>query len=277
MENSAMTKSLPSATGEPLDFAALYAVEDRHFWFRERNRVIAAMVAQLTAPLAPGYRVLEVGCGTGNVLRVLEEVCRDGEVIGSELFEEGLAYARTRCHCPVLRADIFDLPFDAPFDVIGMFDVLEHLEDDRGALKALQEALTPGGALLLTVPINPRLWSYADELAGHYRRYERRGLVELLEAVGYQVEYHTPFMAALYPLMWLGRRYATLRNQQRSNPQSRSKLFARDLQVRPIMNRVLTWLHHWEAGMIARRKRLPWGTSMLVVARKPPVAVVKAA
>ena len=68
----------------------LFAIEDRHFWFRARNRIISTLVKQITAALSPGYRVLEVGCGTGNVLCVLQQVCTGGAVVGLDLFEDGL-------------------------------------------------------------------------------------------------------------------------------------------------------------------------------------------
>jgi SAM-dependent methyltransferase len=266
MSNPVCPSSATAAA--PLDFAALHAVEDHHFWFQERNRVLAAVIDRLTCQLAHGYRVLEVGCGTGNVLRMLEDVCCDGEVIGTDLFDEGLVFARRRCRCAVVQADIFDLPFTEPFEVIGLFDVLEHLPDDRGALEALHAALVPGGALVLTVPAHQALWSYADEYAGHYRRYAASDLLELLERTGFQVEYCTPFMAALYPLLWLGRRWASLWNDRRPVPDSRDTLFARELQLGRVVNRLLTWLHHWETPVIARQGKLPWGVSLLAVARK---------
>ena len=165
-------------------------------------------------------------------------------------------------------ADLFALPVAAPFDVIGLFDVLEHLADDRAALAALCVRTGSGRRLVVTVPAQPTLWSYADEYAGHYRRYTPRDLVQLLEQAGFRVEYHTPFMAALYPLLWLGRRLAAVRNRRRLAPKGRRELFAQELKVRPWLNRVLTWLHRWEAPWIARRGQLPWGTSLLAVARK---------
>ncbi|HLH74247.1 MAG TPA: class I SAM-dependent methyltransferase, partial [Chloroflexota bacterium] len=75
---------------DPLYFASLYAIEDRHFWFQGRNRIIGILVKQEVARLTSDYRVLEVGCGTGNVLRILRQVCTHGHVIGMDLFGEGL-------------------------------------------------------------------------------------------------------------------------------------------------------------------------------------------
>ena len=151
---------------DPYYFAPLAAIEDRHFWFRARNRTLAALLARLTAPLADGYRVLEVGCGTGNVLRVLEQTCRRGLVVGMDLYGEGLTFARGRTHCPLVRGDMSHPPFEARFDLIGLFDVLEHLADDRRVLRDVRAMLAPGGRLVLTVPAHPELWSYFDEEIG---------------------------------------------------------------------------------------------------------------
>src|SRR5690349_10563409 len=99
-----MPDALPAAdhsSYEPAYFAQLFAIEDRHFWFRARNRVLGRLVAGLTRGLPPGYRVLEVGCGTGTVLHTLEQACPAGTVIGMDLFAEGLAFARRRTTCPL--------------------------------------------------------------------------------------------------------------------------------------------------------------------------------
>src|SRR5262245_10382506 len=84
----------------PACFAALFEVEDRHFWFAARNRAIAGVVAHATRGLARGYRVLEVGCGTGCTLRMLQDQCTGGRVFGMDLFIEGLRYARRRTSVP---------------------------------------------------------------------------------------------------------------------------------------------------------------------------------
>jgi SAM-dependent methyltransferase len=251
-------------------FAALFAAEDRHFWFRARNRVLGRIVRKLTTCLPPGYRVLEVGCGTGNVLRVLEDVCHAGEVIGSDLFDVGLRFARQRVFCRLVRADVHDLPFRAPFDLVGMFDVLEHLADDRRALRCLFGALAPGGRLVLTVPAYTALWSYADECAGHYRRYAPAELRRALAETGFRVEYLSPFMMPLAPLMWLGRRLAALRNRFAFRAKASARELAlRELQTGTVVNRCLDALLALEAPLLTRGWRLPVGTSLLAVAARP--------
>ena len=257
----------PTPTDTDPDFASLFAAEDRHFWFRARNRVLGELLRTITASMPAGYRVLEVGCGNGNVLRVLEHVCDRGTVIGVDVVKERLRLARHRVRCQLIQADINNWPFRTPFDVIGLFDVLEHLSDDRRLLRQLYHGLAPGGHLVLTVPAHRHLWSYSDVYAKHYRRYAPKELEEALGESGFAVEYLSPFMGVLYPLMWLGRRLAAWGQPTGAQCPVR-EMFHRELRIIPVFNDLLSWLLGMEAQRIARRERLPLGTSLLAVARR---------
>jgi SAM-dependent methyltransferase len=248
---------------DPAHFAPLVAVEDRHFWFRARNRIISMLARQAVAEFAAGYRVLEVGCGDGNVLRFLEEACPDGLVVGMDYFLEGLVYARGRCSCPLVQGDLKIPPFGKTFHLIGIFDVLEHLPDDRQVLRDLWRILDAKGKLLLTVPADPALWSAFDEAAGHCRRYRKGELEEKLAECGYKVEYLTPYMAGIYPLVWLSRRFS-----HGSGPDERARAVERDLRVVPVLNGMLSMVLSQELRWIRRRQSLRTGTSLLAVARK---------
>jgi SAM-dependent methyltransferase len=250
---------------DPSYFPKLAAIEDRHFWFRARNRAIGALVAELARGLPPEYRVLEAGCGTGNALRVLEQVCPRGSVIGMDLFPEGLRFARRRVRCPLVAGDMARPPFRTRFELIGLFDVLEHHPDDAAVLAHIRSLLAPGGKLVLTVPAHPSLWSYFDEESRHCRRYEERELRDKLAAAGFQVDYLTPYMAATFPLMWAGRRLASFLDRR-----PRGQLAARELRVTPGINGLLALLLAPETRWIARRKRLPMGSSLLAVATAGP-------
>jgi SAM-dependent methyltransferase len=250
-------------------FVQLQAIEDRHFWFRTRNKVISIVVSQITANMAPGYRVLEVGCGTGNVLRLLEQTCKNGVVMGIDLFAEGLQYARRRTTCQVVQADIHAPPFATQFHLIGLFDVLEHLPDDMQVLRNMHTMLAQGGILLLTVPAHPSLWSYFDEASRHCRRYQVSNLESKLNNTGYQIEYLTQYMVSIFPLLWLGRRLKSLIDRRPSGSADRTDALARaELGITPVANGLLAFLLALEARLIARRCRLPIGTSLLAIARK---------
>lgn len=257
---------------DPDFFAPLFEAEDRHFWFRARNQVIAGLVSRITAGLAPGYRFLEVGCGDGNVLRVLERVCHSGTIIGMDLFAEGLRYARLRTSCPLVQGDVHANPFAMQFEFIGLFDVLEHLPDDMQVLGDIRGMLAPGGALMLTVPAHQSLWSYFDDASHHCRRYEQLELDTKLQRAGHRVEYISQYMMSIFPLVWLGRRMASLVKRSRKggarSPQQTHQLAVDELRVRPGVNGVLTWVLSQESRLIAARKHLPIGTSLVAVARK---------
>jgi SAM-dependent methyltransferase len=244
-------------------FAPLFAVEDRHFWFNARNRILEAAVAPLIASLPDGYRVLEAGCGTGFVLRMLERLFHRGEVIGLDPYGEALDFARRRVGCSLVQGDVFHWPFDEPFHLIGFFDVLEHLEDDVAALRQLRKSLTVGGRLVLTVPAHRALWSYADAEAHHCRRYGTSELTKALVNAGFEVEYMTQFMSYLYPIVWLTRRLA----RRGDGPARDRELSLRELRIVPIVNGVLRWLLSRDAFFVRRRWRLPLGTSLLAIAR----------
>jgi SAM-dependent methyltransferase len=255
-----------SASYTPAFFEPLFAVEERHFWFRARNDLITAVCASLSAGLPPGYRVLEIGCGNGNVLRALERACPAGTVIGMDLFREGLGYARRRTAAPLLQGDMHRSPFGGRFELVGMFDVLEHLDDDIRVLRDLRELLADDGHLVLTVPAGQELWSYFDEAAHHRRRYGPAALSERLAATGYEVVRCTPFMLSLYPLVWAGRRVAAAMNRLR--PSGEEALAVDELRVRPGVNELILGALQQETRLVAAGRDLPFGTSLLAVARR---------
>lgn len=256
---------------DPTCYAPLVAVEDRHFWFRARNRAIATLVRQVTRGLSPGYGILEVGCGTGNVLRALTLACPDGTVVGMDLLQDGLMHARARMPGALLvRGDALRPPFGGSFEVVGMFDVLEHITDDLGVLRSLHSLVAVGGALMITVPASPALWSYFDEAALHVRRYELAELNTKLQQAGFTVEYISPYMATLYPVLWLGRRIAS-RGDRRSatDPDRTRDLFNQELRINPIAGAVLGAVLAQELPWLRRRRRLPAGSSLIAIARRP--------
>jgi len=254
---------------DPTFYEHQLSVQDRHFWFRARNRVIAAMVTRIVASLEPGYRVLEVGCGAGTVLGVLEKECVQGKVIGVDLFAEGLRYARRQTSCSVVQAELDRLPFTTPFDVIGLFDVLEHQRDDMNILHKLGAHLKPGGVLLLTVPAHRRLWSYWDEASLHWRRYQPAELESKLKQAGYRIDYMTQFMVSLYPVMWLFRRLGSWLRRRGAKAGVQSQyVAAREFKVVPVVNELMGCLLSLELPQISRRRRLPIGTSLLAIARR---------
>jgi len=255
---------------DPNYFGLLFAVEDKHFWFCTRNRVIAALVHRIAATPQSGHRILEVGCGTGNVLRILENGFPQGTVVGMDLFAEGLQYARRRTSCDLVQGDVHKLPFCSRFDLIGLFDVLEHLPDDRRVLRDLHSILKPRGVLILTVPAHQSLWSYFDEISHHRRRYGPSELESKLISTGYSVEYLTLFMASVFPIVWVKRRSMRIDRDLDRKASRMHHMALAELRIVPVVNELLTLLLAQEAWLISHHGRLPIGTSLLAVARKRP-------
>ena len=236
-------------------FEALAEAETGHFWFEARNRLIARVVAEHF----PGARsFLEVGCGTGFVLAGLERAFPAMRLAGSELFPEGLPFARRRAPgAELFQMDARAIPFADEFDVAGAFDVLEHIDEDERVLAELFRAVRPGGGIVLTVPQHPWLWSAMDDFSHHRRRYTRRGLVERVRRAGFTVERATSFVSALLPLMMLAR----LRKRRAADPME-------ELRIHPAANRVLRVVLDAERALIGRGVSFPAGGSLLVVARR---------
>jgi len=251
---------------DPRFFDQLATIEDRHFWFRARNRLIFELAKKISSSLEPGYLVLELGCGTGNVLRVLQQACPEGTLVGLELWSDGLRYARHRSTAFVVQGDVRSCPFGKQFELIGMFDVLEHVQEESETLDALLRLLMPGGRLLLTVPAHKFLWSYFDEAAHHCRRYSPKEIHNKLTEAGFAVEYQSQFMTCIFPLVWLSRKIGG--RQQKAQSRDAKALVSKEFRLVPIINGILTALLNLEARWLARGHSLPIGTSLVVIARR---------
>ena len=255
-------------------FAPLFAAEDRHFWFRSRNRCIEAALRSVSE-FTSIREVLEVGCGTGVVLAQLERLFPNGRIIGMDLFDEGLKFARQRFKGTLIQGDVFQHSFGKSFDLIGAFDVIEHLDEDEKILRRFHEQLRPGGHLVITVPAHQSLWSYFDEVAHHRRRYAVRDLEWKLADAGFCGIYVTQFMSALFPLMWIKRRLVgeKARNLSEANAHWRQAAVESDLKINPMVNWFMDLLLRPEAFFVSRHWRVPLGTSLLALAIRPEKSV----
>jgi len=243
---------------DPAHFSALAELESRNFWFRARNRLIIWALGRFF----PGARrFLEVGCGTGYVLSGIAAAFPALEIAGSEVAAEGLNFAARRVPAArLVQMDARRIPFRGEFDVAGAFDVIEHIEDDRAVLRALREALVPGGGLLLTVPQHPFLWSEYDVHARHVRRYEAAELRAKLVEAGFEIVKMTSFVTLLLPLMTASR-LSQQKTQAGYDPLA-------ELRIAPALNWVLEKILDIERLLIRTGIPLPAGGSLLVAARK---------
>lgn len=237
-------------------FERLAVAEPRSFWFANRT---ALLLWALRKAFPDATSLLEVGCGTGFVLAGLQVARPDLRLAGTELFVDGLDIARTRLNTSVelLQADARALPYQDEFDVVGAFDVLEHIADDGVALHELARTARPGGGVLLTVPQHPRLWSDEDELASHQRRYTRRGLERLLRSAGLRPVLVTSFVSLPLPAL------AASRLRRRDD-----RDVIDDLVPGRAVDSALRAALSLERIMLRAGVRLPVGGSLLAAARK---------
>lgn len=235
----------------------LNKLQHKSFWFRVRNKLIQDMIHKYT-PNATN--VLEIGCGTGFVLECIQKALPNAKLTATELYCHGLAYAKEKLSgCEFLQSDARQLPFTSEFDLIGAFDVIEHIEEDWVVIQNITKALKPNGYLMLTVPQHPWLWSKSDETACHKRRYTAKTLTTLLQQQGLRIITSSSFMFFLLPLMWMQRMTATQKKQYDQT---------NELHLPHWIDKSFESLLLIERFAIQRGLRLPIGGSRLIVAKK---------
>jgi SAM-dependent methyltransferase len=233
-----------------------HQAENRHWWYQGRRKVLERAIERLELP--PHARILDAGCGSG---RNMVELAQHGQVTGVELSDTSVGLARERGVGEVLAGSVMDMPFDnASFDLIVSLDVIEHLEDDVGALRELRRVTTTGGRLLVTVPAYQWLWSGHDEINHHHRRYNRRTLLAAAESAGWRLESSAHFNSLLLPIAIL------LRGLERFKPSTTKSSL--DLWIPPApLNWALRQPLNLEASVIGRGGSIPAGLSLLAVFR----------
>jgi len=231
-------------------------LDSYHWWFTARRRILDGVIERIVRPPRDA-RILELGAGTGHNLAMLS---RFGEVEASELDPVARDIASERLGRPVVEAALPDLSmFPAKsYDLVALLDVLEHVTDDRGSLAAILERLKPGGALLLTVPINPWMWSAHDVAHHHHRRYRKAEIRRLALDAGYQIELLSPFNSLLFPPIAAVRLVGKLTGKDDSD----------DAMPSAPVNKVLDTIFGLERGLIGRLP-MPFGVSLAAVLRRP--------
>jgi SAM-dependent methyltransferase len=235
--------------------------QDAHFWFVGFRRFLQDRLTRVAA-LRTDLRILDCGCGTGANLDVLG---RFGRVYAFDVSDVGLRYAR-RAGRPLVRADITRIPFaDAAFDMVVSFDVFQMLPDDRRALAEMARVLRPGGTLLLSAVALEALRGDHSDVWEEVRRYTPEMARRLVTGAGLAVLNVSFLFATLAPLIYLARA------AQRRFPPAGTPRANADMRVpRRPLNRMLTWTLLAEAAL-ARHVPMPFGSSLLVTARKPRI------
>jgi len=230
-------------------------LDSQHWWFTARRRILDGVIERVVQP-PKDARILELGAGTGHNLAMLS---RFGRVEASELDPVARELASERLGRPVLEAALPDLSmFPAgSYDMVALLDVLEHVPDDKASLRAIYDLLKPGAALLLTVPINPWMWSAHDVAHHHHRRYRKREIRELAVASGYEIDLLSPFNSLLFPPIAVVRLLGKMTGKDDSD----------DAMPSPLVNRTLDTLFGLERKLIGRVP-MPFGVSLVAVLRR---------
>ncbi len=241
--------------------AFCFQIEDHSFWFAYRNAYVAAAVGRFP-PQGP---IFDIGGGNGFVARGLTDAGFPTVVV--EPGPTGARNAQSRGLEPVACAALDDAGFlRGSVPAAGLFDVLEHIEDDHAALRTLHGLLPHGGRLYLTVPAYQWLWSSEDELSGHHRRYTRAGLARLLTRAGFVVELGTyVFWPLPVPILLL----RAIPTRLGIRPEVNLDAVRNELKPQQgIAVKALTSLLDIERWWIGRGGTVPFGGSCLMVARK---------
>ena len=231
-------------------------LDQRHWWFTARRRILAELIERVVQP-PKGARILELGAGTGHNLSMLS---RFGEVEASELDPIARKLASERLGSEVKEAALPDLsmfPADR-YDLIALLDVLEHVPDDKGSLEAIMTRLKPGGALLLTVPANPWMWTAHDVAHHHHRRYRKGEIERLARNAGYEIALLSPFNSLLFPPIAAVRLVGKLTGKDDSD----------DAMPGALVNKTLDTVFGLERSLIGRIP-MPFGVSLVAVLRRP--------
>jgi SAM-dependent methyltransferase len=172
--------------------------DSTHWWYRARRDILADYLSR-EGKLPKRARILEIGCGTGHNLPMLAQF---GTVDAIEIDPAARGIASQRLGKPVGEAPLPGLPGvpDSHYDLIAVLDVVEHIEDDVAALRAMRARLAPGGKILITVPAHQWMWSAHDVVNHHHRRYSKGTLVKAIEAAGLRPRKLGYFNSLLFPL-----------------------------------------------------------------------------
>jgi len=238
-------------------YATLDTVQERHWWYSARRTILERVLARAFAEGVPDGKLYDLGCGVGANLPVLEKF---GPTLGVDMSPEAIEFCQRRGRTNVTRADLNVLQGipDGSGSVVVLADVIEHLDDERPCLEAARRALAPGGVLIVTVPAYMFLWSPADDINHHKRRYTAGSLRSVVEP-GFRIQHLTYFNTLLFGLVLAGR--VVERALGRSGDDTAH------VPPGPI-NFALQSIFTAEASIVPRRS-LPFGVSVLCVARKP--------
>jgi SAM-dependent methyltransferase len=245
---------------DPEWYAELASLEANNFWFTARNQLIQWLAKSY---LQQAETYLEVGCGTGFVLKMIGETFPDWKMHATEVQPKGIEFAKQRVSKNVtfFQMDACAIPFRQEFDVVGAFDVIEHIQEDTKAISEIYASLKPNGFFILSIPQHMFLWSKYDELSFHFRRYSAKEIEEKLKKEGFTIIKSTSFNSILLPLMLLSRYLKKTDNEKKVDIMD-------ELRLSTFVNSILSSALKLEFLLMRMGVTWPVGGSRVVVAQK---------
>ncbi|WP_414475186.1 class I SAM-dependent methyltransferase [Microvirga sp. M2] len=247
---------------DPASFSLLWEVETTHFWFQARSRLLTGLIDRYF-PEAKSF--LEIGCGNAAVLSAVAKGRDWQRLAGSELHPSALGFARQRLgtSAELVQMDAREIPAQDAFEIVGAFDVLEHIEEDVDVLKQMHAVTSPGGGIIVSVPQHQFLWSTNDDIAHHVRRYRRGELEAKMKAAGFNVLFSTSFAAFILPAFVISRLLSRIRQD------GTDEIIKREYRISGWANHLLGTVTGIEVNLALHGLAWPMGGSRVVVAKKP--------
>ncbi len=239
---------------DPEHYINTARLQKDHWWYEARRIIFADIIKRLNLP--ENAKILEAGCGPGANLEMLQQF---GTVSGFDPDEFAANHASQVSKLDIKQGDLPDnCPFEGPFDLVGAFDVIEHIDDDVGSVKALADATKDGGYLLFSVPAYQWMWSHHDEINHHKRRYTVPRLRKVLEDAGLEIQTLSYMNMWLFPLAASVRFLKKILGKDKDN----------DVKLpSPAVNGILQNIFASERGLI-RSVNLPFGLSVVALCKK---------
>lgn len=239
---------------ETSTYAVESEVERTHWWFDGRRRLFSGLIDKLALP--QDARILDIGSSTGTNLRMLGEMGFT-QFEGMDMSDEAIRWCAHKGLGKVTKGDVCAIPFpDGSFDLVLATDIIEHVDDDAGALREITRITKPGGKVLITVPAFQSLWGLQDDVSHHKRRYRARQVMNLVGAANLRPRRAFHFNYILFLPIFIARliirrTVVKLRSENEINS--------------PLVNRILGWIFRFDVAT-APRIRPPFGVSFLVLA-----------